>query len=315
MVRSLPETCGVYLFYGADEIPIYIGKSVNLKLRVRSYFGRYDSNNDDHIKRMVATATNIDHITTETELLALLLEDTLIKQYRPFYNKRSNGVEKYRYLSITEVDYPAIHISPTHSGPFRNIYGPFKDKYYADRLIRLLQRLYGIRECKVDDPVSDCRKRSMVYCAGPCNTAISSDDYAKRVVAAEQFLSGEGRTALHQLEESMLRHSEAHQYEQAAELRELHDFASSFVARQHFRQAFLGGLTRIETRDEGSYVFDRGGRCAYLKNVDENWPDQYVNRIDPALTIKSRHELLDRTLLVYQWLRKMGDGATSQFII
>ena len=134
--RDLPKTSGVYLFLDSREYPLYIGKSVNLRTRVASYL-RNDSGQEERIQRMVHEARSLRYVETETELMALLLEDSLIKKYLPVYNIRQKQFRDYRYLQLSVDAYPRL-ITLEDPGQIQtNIYGPFRDRFFIQRRLHL----------------------------------------------------------------------------------------------------------------------------------------------------------------------------------
>jgi excinuclease ABC subunit C len=182
---DIPPECGVYRFFGREGQVLYIGKAVNLRRRVRQYFGPARTGWDSRIRSMVSGIHDLDWIRTSTELEALLLEDTLIKRYWPDFNTRQKKILLHAYLSLSNDLYPVFTVkdraevdrSATPIGSI--LFGPQKDLYYARDLLESVNTVLGLRICS--DPLPH---RFCVYgrreCLAPCSGQVDPDRYRKR---------------------------------------------------------------------------------------------------------------------------------------
>ncbi len=141
----IPEDPGCYLFSDREGTIIYIGKAKNLKKRVSSYFQKRDL--DAKTRRMVDTAVSVDFIVTDTEVEALLLENTLIKKHRPKFNIDLKDSKGYAYIRVTDEPFPRIHTSRTAAGT-GSFYGPFVSGREREEILRLLKTTFRLRSCR-----------------------------------------------------------------------------------------------------------------------------------------------------------------------
>ncbi len=217
-VREFPTDPGVYLMKDGAKNIIYIGKAVNLKKRVSSYFR---GKKDIKTSAMVSRIRFMDCIVTESEYDALILENNLIKKWNPRYNISLKDGKTYPLIRITAEKFPRIyrtrHVVKDKSG----YYGPYPDVKVLDETLNLVQALFPLRRCaRLKKRVTPCLYYHMGKCAGPCAGLISPEDYRSCVHKARSILTG--RTA--GLEKEMLKEirrlAETLEFEKAAELRD-----------------------------------------------------------------------------------------------
>lgn len=145
---SVPDHPGVYLFKEAHGRTIYIGKSIHLRRRMLSYFGAGVSRMENRIREMAFNIRDFDYIETRSELLALLLEDHLIKRDLPWYNIRQKEYTQYKYLGMTRHPYPNC-IVIDHDADLDEVtpFGPFRDQYFVDDVLEIIHRHFHLRSC------------------------------------------------------------------------------------------------------------------------------------------------------------------------
>lgn len=308
---SLPEGPGVYLFLDPRGRVVYVGKSVNLRRRVASYFGR---SAHPEVGRMMRGVAGIDYRETPTEILALLLEDDLIKEHLPVHNVRQKQFPHYHYLALSEDRFPTLAIVDARDSRFRRVFGPYRDEYLARDLRLLLARRLGLRPCASPEPASPCADLELGTCAGPCAGRVGREEYGRIVEAAAGFLTGQDDRLLGLVEEAMRERASRQAFEEAAALRDEHEFCRRFLARQRFLARFASeDLVVFESRGRPStYVFRRGRSYA---RYDSFLPDSEVDRLlaEPvADSPLDERRLLDRAAIVYSWIEKAA-GIDSSF--
>lgn len=210
----LPSQPGVYLFKTEGGRVLYIGKATSLADRVRAYFAKNPDR--EMIPRLVAEADHVDCIVTRSPSEALILERQLIHEHKPNYNSMLKDDKSYPFIAITNEAVPRI-LYTRHPPEGARLWGPFPDAGAAKRVIQLLRRHFGIRDCKELLP-QGCLAMHIGLCAAPC---IDQNGYADRVKTGIGVLDGDGGALVTQLEIEMDAHSAALDYESAAHSRDL----------------------------------------------------------------------------------------------
>lgn len=235
-LKKLPSTPGVYLMHDIHDNVIYVGKAVNLKRRVSSYF-RKSTKRTSKIESMVSNVNRFEYILTDSELEALILECNLIKEYRPKYNTMLMDDKSYPYICVTvSEDYPRIVLARRMKKDKNRYFGPFTSAQAVKTTIDLLQKIYHIRNCNksikaaafngTDKEEPKINGRPCLYyhigqCQGPCQGYVSTKDYEKNVEKAIKFLEGNYMATVEELKGKMQEASDKMEFEQALEYRDL----------------------------------------------------------------------------------------------
>jgi excinuclease ABC subunit C len=223
-ISRFPESAGVYIMRDAKGTPIYIGKAVNLKSRVRSYFS------DSHETRaqipfMIDKLAAIDWIATNTESEALILESNLIRQHRPRYNIDLRDDKHFPYLKVTLYDpFPRLLVVRRVEKDGGRYFGPYTDAAAMRRIVSFAKRIFKLCDCTLKLPlkksVRPCINFSMGRCSGACAGKITQEEYRARVDDLLHFLSGRRNALLGDLSERMNQASAALRFEEAARFRD-----------------------------------------------------------------------------------------------
>ena len=220
-LKLLPNLSGCYLYYDKDNTVIYVGKAKNLKRRVKSYFN--SSQKSTKTIALVSKIERLEYIITDTEVEAFILEDQLIKKYKPKYNILLKDDKKYPYFLITNEDFPRILVvRKKNLNPDKgHFFGPYTDIRAMYSTLDFIKKIFPLKQCKQPKFKSrPCLYYDIGKCLAPCQNKISSDEYKKLVYQAELFLTGKQGELLKQLMEQIQKYSDSEQFEKAAKLRD-----------------------------------------------------------------------------------------------
>lgn len=216
-IKNLPKTPGVYLYRNKEGRVIYVGKAVNLKARVSSYFtGIPDSLKTEQLIKNIAS---LEHLTVESEVQALLLESELVKRYKPKYNIELKDDKNYLFLKIPKEDFPLPEFvrSPNEEGEF---IGPFTDARTVREMLKILRRVYPYRSKGDLKAKKACFYYHLGQCPGVCINVISRKDYAKNIRRIKNYFEGKGGKLEKELAMEMKKLAKEEHYEEAAQRRD-----------------------------------------------------------------------------------------------
>ncbi len=220
-LATLPDNPGVYLMKNQDGTIIYVGKAVNLKNRVRSYF-RTLPPDALKTKALVRNIADFEYIIVDNEVEALVLECNLIKKYRPKYNISLKDDKTYPYLKITKEDYPRVIITRNYIKDGGKYFGPYPSVTVLRETLELLRSIFPFRVCKQRTFTNDrpCLNYQIKRCYAPCCGKISKEDYAQLIAKINDFFDGKHEELLADLTKQMNEAAENLHFEQAARLRD-----------------------------------------------------------------------------------------------
>ena len=261
-VSLLPDSPGVYQYLNAEGTIIYIGKAKNLKRRVSSYFNKEHA--DLKTRRLVAAIRDLRFIVVPTESDALLLENNLIKTYRPKYNILLKDDKSYPFIMLTKGDFPRIAVVRNIDRSKGIYFGPYTDVPKARKMVWLVRNLYKIRTCRLPlteeriaaGKYSVCLQYHIKRCNAPCVGRITKEDYAEDIRKAKELIKGEiGKVYKEEIERMQLL-AEAERYEEAEEAKRIAEFlqhydAEETVIHNHYGELVVFGY---EERGEKAYV-------------------------------------------------------------
>ena len=226
--RDLPATPGVYLFKDAAGRVIYVGKAVNLRSRVGSYFLKAAAQ-ERRTAELVTQIADLDHVDCPDEVEALLTEARLIKDIRPRYNSDLKDDKTFPYLQITRLeDFPRVEFTREPKDKSVKLYGPFPSAGKLRGVINALQKVFKFRTCSLDIEADDekwkwfrpCLLHSIKQCTAPCNLKISKEEYARDVKRLKLVLEGKTDRLLREMKKEMAAAAAEMNYEVAGRLRD-----------------------------------------------------------------------------------------------
>ncbi|MGB9766569.1 MAG: excinuclease ABC subunit UvrC [Sulfurihydrogenibium sp.] len=252
-IEKAPEEPGVYLFKNNKKQYIYIGKAVNIKNRLKNHYQQ--AKTDPKERKIFSESSVIEWIITKSDYEAFVLENELIKQYKPKYNVRLKSGSSYPMLVLTDEDYPTVKISRKYGEIKGTYFGPFLPAKTARAMKELIHKLFKLRTC---DPLP---KRSIVcfdyhlgLCSGPCADKITKKEYLEDANVAKSFLSGNVKNVIYQLYDKINHYTQKLMFEKAAVVRDQIKAIETVIKKQEI----LG--IPVEEAD----VFFFSGRKVYL---------------------------------------------------
>lgn len=332
-LQLVPTRPGVYIFKNAAGEPIYVGKAVSLRSRMRSYF-QSPEGQAPKVRVMVSHIADFDYIVTESEVEALILEANLIKQERPRYNIRLRDDKAYPYLKVTlNEPFPRIVLARRVHDDGARYFGPFTNVNAMRTMTDFLRKLFPVRTCTLDLSGELNYRPCLLYhierCGAPCAGKVSPEEYDKVIEQACLFLEGRHDKLLPELREQMEKASKALEFERAARIRDQIFALESVAARQkvvNTRQVDhdLVGLARQDNHVCVQVFYVRDGRLigrehfmmeAEADETDSEIMTAFVKQYYRDATFVPREILLqvpiDDAEAITAWLRERRGALTG----
>ena len=238
-LENLPTSPGVYLMKNDQGEIIYVGKAINLRNRVRSYF-RELKPDQAKTKALVKHIADLEYIIADNELEALVLECNLIKKYRPKYNINLKDDKTYPFLKITNEDYPQVLVTRRVLKDGARYYGPYPSVNELRNSLELIRKIFPFRSCKQKVFTNDrpCLNAHIQMCYAPCIGRISKEEYNEMIEQVALFFEGRQDGLVKRLQKEMEVAAENLEFEQAARLRDQLQAVEQIMTQQ---KAVLGG--------------------------------------------------------------------------
>jgi excinuclease ABC subunit C len=254
---TVPHLPGCYLFKDVAGAVLYVGKARDLKKRVASYIQKQD--HDPKTVALLAAASDLDFIVTNTEVEALLLENTLIKKHSPRYNIKLKDSSRYACIHLTDDAFPRICISRKADGRGK-FFGPFVSSWERDYVLQAVRKTFGLRTCR-RLPKRACLRYHLGACSGPCIGRINEDEYGERVKRAQSVLKGDIGELIGSLKDEMSGLADRQDFERALEIRDEIAALERLLERQN--------VERIRRYDQDvlSYLIEGGNVYLMLFKV------------------------------------------------
>jgi len=301
---EIPGDPGVYRFYNDKDKVIYVGKAKNLKNRLSSYFG---SNLAQKTYRMVHEAVRVDWTIVKTELEALALEFSWIKQYHPTYNVQFKDDKSYPYLAISiEDEYPRIFITRKEKRPGLKYFGPYTNAWALRNTYEVLLKVFPVRSCsagnfqRAQKSKRQCLLGDIGKCAAPCVGWVTPDEHRQIAVKLNEFMESGMEDLLPTMRNEMELAASREEFERAARLR---DQIESFEKAQRSTQGNLSDDLDgdfIAIREEG---FHAAGSIFMVRRGSIKGSRSWI--VDQERTLEGQDQWASLLFSIY------GDGATD----
>jgi len=252
---------GVYRMFDSEARLLYVGKAKNLKKRLASYFRK--TGQAPKTAALVARIAQIETTITANETEALLLEQTLIKEWRPPYNILLRDDKSYPYVFLSDGEFPRLGIHRGAKKAKGRYFGPYPSALAIRESLSLLQKTFLVRQCEDSyyrNRTRPCLQYQIKRCKGPCVGLVSPEEYAEDVRHSVMFLDGRSNALSEELSASMEKASMALEFERAAELRD----QISMLRRVQDQQSMEGGTGDV---DVVAVMLTPGGACVHLISV------------------------------------------------
>ena len=230
ILRSLPEKPGVYRFYDDGGTVIYVGKAKRLKRRVSSYFNK--DHDSPKVRMLVTKIRDIQTVVVDSEWEALLLENSMIKEFKPKYNIMLKDDKSYPWIAVTKEPFARVFPTRRPDPATMLLFGPYSSVKQMNILLDLVHDMFPMRNCKVlrhnDRP---CMQYQIKKCAAPCCGLITAEDYQANIEKAVQIIKGNRKEVIRQLKEEMMKYAEEWKFEQAGEVKRKIEALENFIGK------------------------------------------------------------------------------------
>lgn len=294
--RKLPLLPGVYQFFDRQDTLIYVGKAKTLRKRVLSYFTK--TPDSGKLRVLVSKIARIHHIVVQTEQDALLLENSLIKEYQPRYNIQLRDDKTYPWICVKNEHFPRVFMTRRKLSDGSTYYGPYTSVKMVRSVMDVIRSLYKLRTCKYDlSPMKIakgnykvCLEYHIKNCKGGCVGLESEEDYLHSIEEIKRLLSGNVHSLIVELRRKMSQFAEAFRFEEAQQLKEKLDFLNRYQSRsvvvssrtanlevysflQDEKAAYVNRLLVVEGRVLSSHTLE------LKKKLEESQEDLLVSAI------------------------------------
>jgi excinuclease ABC subunit C len=331
-LEATPERPGVYLMKDARGTVLYVGKASVLRNRLRTYFGS-PSNQPNKTRRMMGHVHDFEYIVTDTEAEALILENTLIKRYKPRYNARLKDDKTYPFLKIDlSEEFPRVYITRQVAKDGARYFGPFASASSVRHTMDLVKKLFPYRSCTKTITGSDprpCLEYFIHRCVAPCSGYASKEEYADVIRQVIMFMEGNTEVVTKGLRQAMGEASENLEFERAGVLRDQIRSIERVAEQQKMDSNPIGDLDVVAMAQEGSEAwveafFIRRGKLVgrdrfFMEGAEEESPGvvlgQFAKQFYESATIVPptillQHELEEHDLIL-DWLKQRRGGSVK----
>ena len=337
ILDTLPTKPGCYLMKNADGKIIYVGKAVNLRARVRSYF-HSDSSHDNKTRRLVHEIKDIEWIVVGSELEALILEMNLIKRHRPRFNVRLKDDKRYPYIKIHWADpYPKVTVTRQMTDDGSRYFGPYTSVWAVHQTLDVLRRVFPYLTC--DREITGTDTRACLYydiklCTAPCIGVVNQEEYRQMISDLQDFLNGQSDPIVKRLGKEMAKASEELRFEKAAAVRDQLKAIQAIVERQKivFNTDYLDSDVIAMARADGEacvqIFFIRGGKLIgreyfILEGTEETTDTEVMEQFVKQFYTEAANvpqqvmlpEEIEEAKIIGQWLRSRRGGEKVELFV
>ncbi|MEM5563618.1 excinuclease ABC subunit UvrC [Psychroserpens sp. AS72] len=260
-IKTLPHQPGVYQYFDADEKLIYVGKAKNIKKRVSSYFTKTHENGKTRV--LVKKIASIKHIVVETETDALLLENNLIKKYKPRYNVLLKDDKSYPWICIKNERFPRVFTTRRMFKDGSEYFGPYTSMKTVWTLLDLIKGLYSLRTCNYNlseekieaKKYKVCLEYHLGNCKGPCENLQSEAEYNVHIVAIREILKGNFKDSLSQFKTQMKELAQDMHFEEAQRIKEKVEVLENYQAKSTIVNPKISNVDVFSIMSDESYAY------------------------------------------------------------
>ena len=336
ILNSVPEQPGCYLMKDQEGRVIYVGKAINLRHRVRSYF-HASAQKHPRTCQLVANIRDIEWIIVGSELEALILEMNLIKEYQPYFNVQLKDDKRYPYIKIHwGDDFPKVSVTRKVEKDGSRYYGPYINVWAVNQTLDVLRKVFPYLTCSrtiTGDDQRACLYYDIELCTAPCIGRISKENYREMVSELGAFLNGRTEKIVARLEGEMRQASSEMNYERAAQIRDQLDAIQRIVEDQRiistrYKDSDVIAIANLDDSACIQVFFIRGGKLTGREYFLVEDTDQTADQDLLAEVIKQFYDqapqvppeiLLPREIeeakIIQQWLKKQRDGKTVELLV
>jgi len=236
-LKTIPEQPGIYQYFDNAGVIIYVGKAKNLKKRVTSYFVKTQENLKTRI--LVKQIVDIQYLVVDTELDALLLENSLIKKYQPKYNIQLKDDKTYPWICIKQEPFPRVFSTRNLVRDGSSYFGPYTNVKMVNTLVQFIKELYQLRTCSFDlsdrniqqEKYKVCLEYHIGNCKAPCVGKQTQQEYGISIQHIEAILKGQISTVIQYVKKTMLEYAEAYRFEEAHLVKEKLELLENYKAK------------------------------------------------------------------------------------
>jgi len=309
-LSRLPDNPGCYQFKDKSGKIIYVGKAKNLKKRVSSYFQK--KNHDLKTQVLVENIVSYDFIVTDNESEAFLLENNLIKKYRPKYNINLKDSKRYAYIMITKENFPRLILSRKKSDK-GTLYGPFVSAARRDYIIKFLRKTFKLRTCRTF-PKRPCLRYHLGLCDAPCIGLINKKDYDHRIDRIKFILKGKTSQLIKQMTSDMKKASEEKKFEQAIVLRDEIEAISWLNEKQKMEREkeYDEDMINYLVKDDKVYLMLFNVHHGLIENKIDFVFDYYKNFLEDFITQYYSENNVPKKLIIPEETEESVEGFLSE---
>ncbi len=301
---NLPRFPGVYQFKNAEGKIIYVGKAKVLRNRVRSYFQK-GHNHDPKTKIMISKIADLEVIVTDSEMEALILENTLIKKLKPRYNIDLRDDKSYPYIVVTNEPFPRVYVTRRIKQDGSRYYGPYTDVKTMRYALKSVRDIFQIRSCRLPLTTESIEKKKWKICldyhigkcGGPCEGLVSLEEYNEMISQVEKLLHGKTRDLARQLSDEMAIYSERLEFEKAGQVKRKIEAVKVYSEKQKMVSLELierDIIAAVSEGDDGCGVIFKvrdgkliGKQHFYLSNVAERSEPEMIQTLIERYYVKA----------------------------
>lgn len=312
ILAVMPEKPGCYEYFDEKGTIIYVGKAKNLKRRVSSYFNKQQDSNKTRV--LVKQIRDIKYFVVDTEQDALLLENSLIKQYHPRYNVLLKDDKTYPSIVVKNEYFPRIYQTRNIVRDGSRYYGPYPSVYTAKVMLQLVKELYPLRTCKYlltpenirDGKYSVCLEYHIKRCKGPCEGLQSLEEYMRNIVEIKEILRGNISQVSKHLYEQMMQLSAELKFEEAQKVKEKYEAIENYRSKSVVVTPMLHNIDVFSITENEPSVYIN---YLHIGNgaVVQAYTFEYKKKLD-----ESKEELLSLGIVE---MRKRFDSTAKEIIV